>query len=263
MNQLRQDQYYIHSFDVDFSSKVSLCTICNLLQESAWRHASEHKLGYHHLIRENHAWVLSSLKVAIHELPVWQDHITLITWAKTADRLFAYRDFEIYRTGEEQPLVSATSAWLIVDIHTKRPQRMQTYSEMMPLLKDRAALDTMHKLPSIEDVHYSSEKISTYSDLDVNQHVNNVKYVEWILNTFSLEFQKNYQIKTFEINYRHEIGYNEKVDLESQKAENTELHSFQGIRKETNTCAFRASVLWEKPDTADQADDSMLKVNTE
>jgi len=250
MNQYRQDQYYIHSFDVDFTSKVSLCAICNLLQESAWRHASEHNLGYYHLIKENHAWVLSSLKVAIHELPVWENHITLVTWAKTTDRLFAYRDFEIYREGADTPLISATSAWLIVDIHTKRPQRMQPYSEMMPLLKNRAALDGMHKLASIDEAHHTLEKISTYSDLDVNQHVNNVKYVEWILDMFSLEFQKNHQIKAFEINYRHEVGYNEKVALESQKARDNELYSIQGVQKETNTCAFRASVLWEKSDTA-------------
>src|SRR6056297_2256311 len=241
MSNIRKDTYYIHSFDVDFSSKVSLSNVCNLFQESAWRHATEHNLGYHDLIKENKAWVLSSLKIHINQLPVWEDRVELMTWARNTDRLFAYRDFEIYKEGFDKPVVSATSAWLIVDIQTKRPQRMQRFSDLMPLLKDKHAIaNSTEKIPPVEEFQDYHEKIPAYSDLDVNHHVNNVKYVEWILDLFSLEFQNSHQIKEFEINYRNEVGYNELVKLETQSYSAPNSFIIQGVKKETEKCAFRS-----------------------
>ncbi len=246
MNDIRKDNYYIHSFDVDFSSKVSLCTVCNLFQESAWRHATEHKLGYHDLIKTGKAWVLSSLKINIKELPVWKDNISIYTWARTTDKLFAYRDFEIYREGADKPLVKATSSWLIIDIESKRPQRMQQFAGLMPLLKNKNALNqTLDKIPPVEEVQDSYHKIPAYSDLDVNHHVNNVKYVEWILDMFSLDYQNNHKIRDFEINYRNEVGYNEAVKLEGQRNNIPESFLVQGIHNSSEKYAFRALIKWE------------------
>jgi len=245
MKDLRKDTYYIHSFEVDFSSKINLSTVCNFFQESAWRHATEHHLGYHDLIKDNKAWVLSSLKIHINQLPVWEDRVELMTWARNTDRLFAYRDFEMYKEGTNEPAISATSAWLIVDIQTKRPQRMQQFSDLMPLLTDKHALfNSKEKIPAVEEVQDYHEKIPAYSDLDVNQHVNNVKYVEWILDLFSLEFQKSHQIKEFEINYRHEVAYNELVKLECQNDSSPNSFIIQGVNKETEKCAFRSFLKW-------------------
>lgn len=245
MNDLRKDTYYIHSFDVDFSGKVSLTKVCNLFQESAWRHATEHHLGYHDLFDQGKAWVLSSLKIHINQLPAWKDQIDLFTWARNTDRLFAYRDFEMYREGVEEPVISATSAWLILDIQSKRPQRMQQFSDLMPLLTDKHAINNSHKkIPSVEEVHEYQEKIPAYSDLDINQHVNNVKYVEWALDLFSLEYQETHQIKEFEINYRNEVAYNELVKLERQNDSSPDSFIIQGVNKETEKCAFRAFLKW-------------------
>jgi acyl-ACP thioesterase len=247
MKEIRKDNYFIRSFDVDFSSKVSLCTVCNLFQESAWRHATEHKLGYHDLIKTNKAWVLSSLKIDIRSLPVWKDNIQLFTWAKTTDKLFAYRDFEVYSENNNEPLIQATSSWLIIDLQTKRPQRMTQYADMMPLLKNKHALKNSHgRLPAVEEVHDSYKKLPAYSDLDVNYHVNNVKYVEWILDLFTLDYQKKHQIKEFEINYRHETGYNELVKLEGQRNNNPESFLVQGVHQKSDSCAFRAMINWKE-----------------
>jgi len=246
MNDIRKDNYYIHSFDVDFRSKVSLCTVCNLFQESAWRHATEHKLGYHDLIKSGKAWVLSALKINIRELPAWKDTISLFTWARTTDKLFAYRDFEIYREESDDPAIRAASSWLIIDIQSKRPQRMQHYADLMPLISEKRTLDnSLDKIPAVEEVHDSYRKVPAYSDLDVNHHVNNVKYVEWILDLFSLEYQENHKIRDFEINYRNEIGYNETVKLEGQRNKTPESFLVQGLNTSSGKCAFRALINWE------------------
>jgi acyl-ACP thioesterase len=245
MNNIRKDDYYIHSFDVDFTSKVSLCTVCNLFQESAWRHATEHKLGYHDLIKSNKAWVLSSIKINIKELPAWKDEISIYTWARTTDKLFAYRDFEVYRNGSGKSAIKASSSWLIIDIQSKRPQKMEAYADLMPLLKDKHAINkALEKIPAVEEVHDSYKKTTAYSDLDVNHHVNNVKYVEWILDLFTLEYQKNHIIRDFEINYRNEVGYNEVVKLEGQRNNTPESFLVQGIHNSSDKSAFRAIINW-------------------
>lgn len=239
------DQYNIHSFDVDFTSKAKLCALCNYFQESAWRHASDSQLGYHDLIQQDQAWVLSRLKIHINQLPQWTDQIQLKTWAKGADRLFAYRDFEIQNGNKSQALVKGSSAWLIVDINSKRPRRMQPYANSMPLNREDALKEPLDKIPPLSRVEQQTEIIAQYSDLDVNHHVNNVKYVEWILNLFSLKFQRNHAIREFEINYQHEVSYHETVRMELGQVGPDHNYIIQGTSKLKEKPVFCAAIQWE------------------
>jgi len=238
------DQYTIHSFDVDFTSKATLCALCNYFQESAWRHASACKLGYHDLIQQDQAWVLSRLKIQIDKLPRWNDHIRLKTWAKGADRLFAYRDFEIQHANTNQTWVRGSSAWLIVDTKSKRPRRMQPFADLMPLNSEDALTDSLNKIPLLSHVDQQSEIVAQYSDLDVNYHVNNVKYMEWVLNLFSIEFQDNHVIREFEINYQHEVSYHENVRMEMGRVDSDHNYIIQGMSQSTGKPAFRAAIQW-------------------
>jgi acyl-ACP thioesterase len=68
--------------------------------------------------------------------------------------------------------------------------------------------------------------------------------VEWILDLFTLEYQKNHIIRDFEINYRNEVGYNEVVKLEGQRNNTPESFLVQGIHNSSDKSAFRAIINW-------------------
>lgn len=243
-NKVWTDEYTVQSYNIDFTSKARLTSICRLFQESAWRHASDANLGYHDLLKNNHVWVLYKLKLEINEFPEWIDKINLTTWAKKTDRLFAYRDFEIRKADNESKiLIKGTSKWLIIDLKNKRPQKMDAYASSMPLNKKEAISENNEKVPVYNEFDSSETRKVVYSDIDINHHVNNVKYIEWILDMYSLEHLKNSHLIKFEIDYKHEAEFGEEIELKAKYKNDN--HSFLASNEEGKEI-FRAYMVWEK-----------------
>ncbi len=238
------DEYIVQSYHIDFTSKARLTSICRFFQESAWRHASDAKLGYHDLLKNNHLWILYKLKLKINEFPEWADKFYLTTWAKNTDRLFAYRDFEIRSANDEDRLfIKGTSKWVIVDIQNKRPQKMNTYASLMPLNKQEAISENPGKVMLDDKFDTSTTRKVVYSDIDINHHVNNVKYIEWILDMYSLYFLKDNYLNEFKIDYIHEAEFSEEIELKASFYYGK--HSFLALNKEGKEI-FRAKMLWNK-----------------
>ena len=85
----------------------------------------------------------------------------------------------------------------------------------------------------------------TCSDLDVNEHVNNVQYVEYIMDTFPFDFLRGHRLNIFEVNYLSEALYNDEITAGYQKKENmTFLHCLR--RNNDNVELCRAETYWEK-----------------
>jgi len=108
MNHTLKAQYSINSFDINPIGKARLTAIANFLQETAYRHATELELGYHHLERMNRAWVLSRLKISVEKYPAWDDVITVETWPHGIEKLFALRDFRITGPSGEELATAST-----------------------------------------------------------------------------------------------------------------------------------------------------------
>jgi acyl-ACP thioesterase len=107
--------------------------------------------------------------------------VTVRTWPSGVDRLFALRDF-ILQDAEGATLASAVSAWLILDTRSRRPVRIQGIfdppdSSALP----RAFAADMEKLPGCGAPERETAISVRWSDCDVNQHVNNSRYAEWVM----------------------------------------------------------------------------------
>ena len=100
----------------------------------------------------------------------------------------------------------------------------------------------MIKLPDVESKEKLIEKKVSYSDLDLNNHVNNAKYIEWILDSYPLEKMKTYNINSVELNYMSEALFGEKVSLFSDISEFTHLHSLRNSLNDKEL--FRSRILW-------------------
>ena len=109
--------------------------------------------------------------------PKWGDKVSVHTWGKETDRLFALRDFEIINKGDS--ICRGTTTWIVLDIKSNRPQKIE---EVFRNFIDYLYKDAIKEKPYKIDDIFPCEKINKitvqYSDIDVNKHVNNVKYVE-------------------------------------------------------------------------------------
>ena len=240
------EKYRIHSYEVDRSSRalphVLLCYMLN----SAWAHVNDSRFSFNSLHDDGQFWVLSRFLAVFHQIPRWDDELTIETWGKGIDKLFASRDFVIYSDAREK-LISATSAWLIIDRKTLRPLRMETLKEQFPFQSERHELENkLEKIRARSVPGTNTEFKVRYSDLDVNQHVNSSKYMQWILDSFPVEILEGKNIKSFEINYLAEAQLDDRISVFI--GPDAEQYYCVITRADDKTELCKAIVTWSGPE---------------
>lgn len=235
----------VHSYEVGFNRRLSLPALFGYFQEIAWEHATQNDFGWEDLLDKGAFWALSRVKVEISRLPMWTDRLELFTWPSGVDGLFALRDFLLFNNKGEL-LVSASSSWLIVDIKTRRPHRLDTFKRNFPINEQVRALQVnAGKVPSLSGELFSDIQVKVcQGDIDVNGHTNNMCYVEWVMNAFPLEFQKEFEPKTFEINFLHEGMEGDQCLIQSYKES---FNSFVGTISNINSQKelARTHIVWQ------------------
>lgn len=196
----------IPSPDVDMSSTLKPVSFLNYAQEAANIHADYIGVGYDSMHVTRQAWVLSKIHVVFHKLPKWREHINIQSWHKGTVGLQSFRDFVVYDTEGKEKLISATTSWLVMDIDTRRLCKSFGIDEDMAIREDvieePAPKVIMPK--DVEPVHVVDHPVN-YSDLDMNGHVNNVKYTEWAMNSIELDVTNTRKLKDLVVNFNSEI----------------------------------------------------------
>lgn len=176
------EQVRIRASDVTPRGTASVPALVAHFQEAAGRHAAALGVSMQDLLAAGRAWVLARFRMEVDRLPRWGDRIEIETWPSGLDRVFATREFVV--RGAEGVLARGTSAWLVIDSERRRPLRppsalhdLETPDRPAPLRSSETDLTA----PARRD----RERTFTvrYHDLDLNRHVNNVRYLEWALET--------------------------------------------------------------------------------
>lgn len=244
-----EDGYSVPFGEVDTKNEVFLSHLWNLMQETAWNHATHLKVGYSDLAEQKYFWVLSRLFIQMDEYPGWGEKIKVKTWLTGMGRLFALRNFSI--TNSKGKIIStARSAWLVLDLKSRRPQRIEPlFKRILPLLDCPAEVEELEKIPG--SVHPKKENLSKvrYSDIDRHHHVNNTKYIEWILDSYPFEMHWKFHIHTFEINFLAESSHEDEISIHTEPLGDSPpafLHSV--FRKGDGRELCRARASWKPID---------------
>lgn len=213
-------EFTVSAHDTDIRNLCKLTNILNYLQESAGRHAGKYGMDSFKLLKDNIGWVLSRLKIQMLHYPEWQDKVIIRTWARGTKGVMAYRDFEILN--EKREIIGkATSGWLMIDILKRRPIRPKSYTDNFPQYQEACICEELKKIPETKD----KEKIFTipvmYSDVDINHHVNNVKYARWQIDAIPVTALLDHSIVDFEIDFLHEARLGDTVTIECKQENNT------------------------------------------
>jgi acyl-ACP thioesterase len=213
MNSLTK-RFEVRSYETDFAKKLKPASFMNYAQYAAEEHAGVLSFGYDDLIAGNNVWVLSRIHVKFLRYPQWNEKVQLTTWHKGTDRLFGIRDFRLVNDSEET-MVLATSSWLIIDINTRRVQRVdKILNDESEGLNREDALETPAEKIVIEGegtILYSRRVM--YSDIDVNMHTNNARYVEWATDALWYENENPGEISEMVVNFSSESRAGEHIDI--------------------------------------------------
>ena len=211
------------NFNVD-TSKVDCCkrylpqAFMSDAQEIAHNHATAIGFGYKDMIDLNIAWVLSRLKVRYLRAPQWDEEVTLTTWHKGRDGIFSLRDFLIHDTKSGELLVEATSSWLIIDLTTRRMMRADHAlgeKGLRTTFEQDAIAEQCQKIsvPKEPAPEFCRTVKVMYSDIDLNNHTNNTRYMLWAIDSLPVEILQNREIDEFQINFNMESKLSDEITI--------------------------------------------------
>ena len=221
MDKTFSKNYTITCYEADANQLMRPTAMLDLMQEAANVNASALGFGYDEMMNSNTAWVLSRIHVKFNNTPKWRDEVNLKTWHKGVSKLFYLRDF-ILSDKEGTPMVLATTSWLIIDMNTRRLVRNS----------DLALNNTaIHAIETPADkvvvpVDIEPELVRkhpvTWSEIDTNGHVNNVKYAVWAIDAVKQEDIKERPLKELLINYDAEVMPGDVVKISRIRQETEE-----------------------------------------
>jgi medium-chain acyl-[acyl-carrier-protein] hydrolase len=237
---LWEENFPVFSFQCDRNKNIRLTSIAQFFQEMAWRHAEYCGVGYKGLLEKNVIWLLSGLRMKIMEYPVWEDNLKILTWGKEYVNLFAFREFEILNSRSETVVVGSSS-WIVADVDAHRPVRITEDLQQVPPLRRNVEIEKPGKIaveneyPTYFDIHVPG------SVIDVYDHVNNTKYIEWCMDAVPELHEKNINIREFDIRFVHEAKFHDNVRVYYSYEDDAVL--YRGINIGSSKEVFRAKAL--------------------
>ncbi len=221
MDKAFSKDYTITCYEADANQLMRPTAMLDLMQEAANVNASTLGFGYDEMMNSNTAWVLSRIHVKFNITPKWRDEVNLKTWHKGVSKLFYLRDF-ILSDKEGNPMVLATTSWLIIDMNTRRLVRNSDLA-----LSDIAihAIETPADkvvIPVDIEPELVRKHPVTWSEIDTNGHVNNVKYAVWAIDAVKQEDIKEKPLKELLINYDAEVMPGDVVKISRVRQETEE-----------------------------------------
>jgi medium-chain acyl-[acyl-carrier-protein] hydrolase len=244
-----EKQYRVHVYETGPDGKLNLYSLFNYLQDIASDHAVKLGFGRDDLMRDNRFWVLSRMYASITHWPLWEDTIVVKTWPNGTDKLFALRNYEVkYPDGRH--IASGTSSWLILDRNTKKVQRPDSIlSHYNPEIhsSDSPVRYATKLDPASEDGSDSPVFKIKVSDLDLNLHTNNVRYLKWVTDIYDLGFVMKNVPQSAEINYLAESMYDQEIRIKtSPDKENSSFFNHSIFRTSDNKEICRLRIGWNE-----------------
>jgi medium-chain acyl-[acyl-carrier-protein] hydrolase len=240
------EEFSIRSFDVDCAGRLRPTALFNYFQDIAGRHADALGLGYKALQSSGNLWVLSRALVRITRLPRWEESVQLTTWPKGVDGLLFLREFSLTdQTGAT--LVLGTTGWLFLDAQSFKPLGAQSLPIPLPVMPQKHALDEpLKKLKVPAALPESHARKVLQSDIDVNKHVNNARYVDWVMDMYDVDFHAGHSLRSLQMNYLGEAHPNDVITLRSGNVGSSPQTDFvEGTREGEGGRIVQALVEWE------------------
>lgn len=204
----------VRAFEVGPDGTGALPALCNWLQEAAGNHATALTWGVENLQEQSRTWVLARLHLRVDRWPRWREELTVRTWPSGVARMYAVREFQL--AAGEAVLAVGTSGWVVLDTANHRPVRPGgELAEMASRTPPRLLEDPFERLPELPAGGAAVEVRVGRSDLDLNGHANNVRFVAWVLDGMPADEAGGSRLAELEIDYRAEARERDVLRVEA------------------------------------------------
>ena len=231
MEKVERYSYTADTFHCDFNHELCMGHLGNAMLNAADVHSTVRNFGMTYLNTIHKTWVLSRLAIELTEIPVEHTPLCIETWVENAMKYFTKRNWCI-KSEDGKVYGYGKSIWAMIDTETREPQdilavhdgkiREYLYPEYPCEMADVSRVRTP------EMTEYVEFKVK-YSDIDVNGHLNSMKYVDHVMDMFSLDHYRDYQLRRLEIAYVAEGHFGDTVRIYHMD-EGNETYAFRMCR---------------------------------
>ena len=200
MDKIGRYEFLAEPFHCDFSGRLFMGHLGNHMLNAADFHSSARGFGMKYLMTIKRSWVLSRLAIEMTEMPQQYTKFNVETWVESA-----------------MPYGYGRSIWAMIDTETRQPTDI--FSIDNGAINDWIVSDKPCPIDKGGRVKMSDQAqlvrtIDTYyNDVDINGHINSVKYIEHVLDLWPIDWYKEHRIQRFEIAYVAEAHAGDKLSF--------------------------------------------------
>ncbi len=231
-------QFLSEPFHCDFSNHLFMGHLGNSMLNAAGFHAEDRYFGMSYLNSIHRTWVLSRMAIEMDEMPLAHTEFDVETWIEAAMKYFTSRNFKILSRDGSKVYGYGRSIWAMINTDTRQPVDLLSIHD--GVINDYVDTETQCPIAPSSRVKMSKDaeqirSIQTYyNDVDVNGHVNSIKYIEHVLDLFDLDWYRNYRLKRFEIAYVAESHQGDKLHFYKELTQENEyaIRITKGVSEE-------------------------------
>jgi len=243
-------EFELRYFEMNELGVASPTTILTLLEETAAEHCYSINHSLYQLAAQNIGWVLISGVLQMEKYPGYKEKITIRTWLSKYTSIKGFRENIVY--DEKNNIIGrARGLWIFFDINRRRP--IKIFEDIIEKWsfwnKESINYNISKKIKPIENPDYESKfKINKY-DTDMIKHVNNIRYLQWAIESIPDKIIDNYYLHSIDGRFVAEAHYGQTVismtkDDTNNLKDKSFIHSIkiEGVNK---VCAT-AKTIWRK-----------------
>ena len=220
MDKIGKYEFMAEPFHCDYSGRLFMGHLGNHMLNAADFHSTDRGFGMQYLLTIQRSWVLSRLAIEMEEMPRMYTKFDVETWVESAMRYFTSRNFRV--VGNDGKVYGyGRSIWAMIDTESRQPTDILSIDNGAInnwIVKDKECpIDKGGRVKMDNEAELIRTIDTYYNDVDINGHINSVKYIEHVLDLWDLDWYREHQIKRFEIAYVAEAHAGDQLSFYRQQ----------------------------------------------
>ena len=203
MEKIGKYEFMAEPFHCDFGGRLFMGHLGNHLLNAADFHSTDRGFGMKYLMSIQRSWVLSRLAIEMDEMPSQYTRFNVETWVESAMRYFTSRNFRV--VSGDKVYGYGRSIWAMIDTESRQPTDIYDIDNGAIdnwIVKDKECpIDKGGRVRVGAEAQLVHTIDTYYNDVDINGHINSVKYIEHVLDLWPISWYSDHQVHRFEIAY--------------------------------------------------------------
>lgn len=210
-----KEKFVVQKDEVDSFGEIRISKLMWHMQNVAGEHAIKLKIDRDILMKDNNIWVVVRYDMKINRLPKLKEKYIITTHPGETKGFMFPRFFQVYDK-HGNLLVNISSTWVVVNFDTRRIILRPFKDVSLPVEKDINDLELPAKINE-EATNLVCKRLTKESELDINIHINNTFYYDYVLSIHDEAFYQENQVSRILLNYEKEITHPSEIEIYSSK----------------------------------------------